>query len=1005
MKAKVLNALLTFLLALIIALPASVQAYAPEAQQSDTYSYIVIMANDPIASYDGGIKGLPATKPDQGNKINPNSAKVKKYDQFLKTQHQKVLKSVGIANNDQIYEYTFALNGFSAMLTPFEVEQVAKQPGVQRVIRDELRQATAATTSSAKTDASGDFLGLTDPGGPYDKGITGENVVVGIIDTGIWPEHPSFADDGSYGKPPITLDDSERSACDFGNQAFNPNDADFTCNNKLIGARMMLDTYIALTGLGPEEYESARDNEGHGTHTASTAAGNADVPAEILGISRGTITGIAPRARVVAYKALGALGGYTSDLAAAIDQSVADGVDVINYSIGGGASLISGDDLAFLFAADAGVFVATSAGNSGPGPATVGGPGSVPWITTVGANMQLRFFEGTVVLGNGEQYTGASITGGTDGEFPLVDAADAGNELCIVGNFDPAVDLTGKIVLCKRGSNARVAKSLAVKEAGGIGMVMYNTDDVSDLATDTHWVPSVHTDYTPGVAIKEYIAANPGTATATILGGVKAEWPYAPSMSSFSSRGPDPVALDIIKPDVTAPGQQILAGYSPTPSEGEVPGELFAAIEGTSMSSPHVAGVFALIKQAHPEWSAAEAKSALMTTAYQEVVDNDRMSPAGPFDMGAGHIRPGGKAIKGSLYEPGLVYDAGFNEYLGFLCEAAPNVFGNPTATCGSLANAGIPTTARDLNLPSIGIANVPGSVTIQRTVTSVAKDKGWRTYHVSVSAPEGFDVMVSPDSFRVKPGQSVTYQVTFTNVSAPIGEWQFGSLEWSDDTGQYRVYSPIAVRGTLFDAPFELSASGATGSLNFDVHIGYNGEYTPASHGLVPATETSDVVVQDPDQTFDPEDGYSNAHTFDLSGALFFRVAIPPYATEPEADLDVYVYNPDGVLVASSTNGGTDEQVDILFPEDGTWTVYVHGWAAPGGDSPYTLYSWVLPLGTDNTSLLVTPEGPIPVSSGDVINVEASWSGLADGWYLGAISHEDATSVLGVTLIDVTVP
>ncbi len=707
---------------------------------------------------------------------------------------------------------------------------------------------------------------------------------------------------------------------------------------------------------------------------------------------------------MIAYKALGALGGYTSDLTAAIDQSVADGVDVINYSIGGGASLASADDFAFLYAADAGVFAATSAGNSGPGPATVGGPGSVPWITTVGANMQQRFFEGTVVLGNGAQYTGASITGGTDGEFPLVDGANAGSELCEVGKLDPDV-VTGKIVLCRRGVNARVAKSEAVKVAGGVGMVMYNNDDASDLATDTHWVPTVQTDYTPGIAVKQYIADNPETAVATILGGEKAEWPYAPSMSSFSSRGPDPVAPDIIKPDVTAPGQQILAGYSPTPAEGDVPGQLFAAIEGTSMSSPHVAGVFALLKQAHPTWSAAEAKSALMTTAYQDVVDNDRFSPAGPFDMGAGHIRPGGTVTKGSLYEPGLVYDAGFYEYLGFLCEADPAVFGNPTATCTSLANMGIPTKARNLNLPSIGVASVPGSITVQRTVTSVAKESGWRTYAVSVNAPEGYDVSVSPASFRVKPGKSVTYEVTITNVSAPIGEWRFGSLEWNDDNGHYRVYSPIAVRGSLFDAPTELSASGASGSLNFNVSIGYsNDEYTPAPHGFTPATETTGTVVQDPDQTFDPNDGYSNAHTFDLSGALFFRVAIPPQATEPDADLDVYVYNPVGELVASSTNGGTDEQVDISFPMDGTWTVYVHGWAAPGGDSPYTLYSWVLPFATGG-SLEVTPAGPIPVTSGDVIPVTVSWNGLADGWYLGAVTHEDSSSILGMTLIDVTVP
>ncbi len=192
----------------------------------------------------------------------------------------------------------------------------------------------------------------------------------------------------------------------------NPNDAPFTCNDKLIGARQMLATYRALIGAEPFEYDSARDENGHGTHTASTAGGNAGVQASIFGIGRGVVSGVAPRAHIVAYKGLGALGGFGSDLAAAIDQAVADGVDVINYSIGGGASLDGPDDIAFLFAADAGVFVATSAGNSGPGADSVGGPGTVPWLTTVGASTQARTFQGSAVLGNGDEYFGASVTAG-----------------------------------------------------------------------------------------------------------------------------------------------------------------------------------------------------------------------------------------------------------------------------------------------------------------------------------------------------------------------------------------------------------------------------------------------------------------------------------------------------------------------------------------------------------------------------------------------------------------
>ncbi|HFE65965.1 MAG TPA: hypothetical protein ENJ93_01770, partial [Chloroflexi bacterium] len=529
--------------------------------------YIIVMRDEPLAAYTVDIPEIQAVE----------AANQAQYEVGLEASHDASLASAGVDLNNKLYSYKYALNGYAALVTEDQAAEIARQDGVVMVMPDELRQI--------QTDNSPSFLELDVRGGPWFKGVTGEGVVVGVIDTGIWPEHPSFADDGSYSAPPITLEDTPANpACNFGNTAWNAEDAPFQCNNKLIGARQFLETYKAFTGLTPREYDSARDDNGHGTHTASTAAGNSGVQAEIFGVDRGTVSGIAPRARVVMYKALGELGGYSSDLTAAIDQAVADGVDVINYSIGGGASLIGSDDLAFLFAADAGVFVATSNGNSGPGPYTVGGPASVPWITSVGASTQDRTFQGSAVLGNGAEYFGASITGGTD-VLPLVDAADAGDELCAPGSLDPNV-VAGKIVLCKRGAFARVAKSEAVDIAGGAGMILYNASDTQSQVTDNHFVPSVHINNTDGLAIKDYIA-NTANPTASINGGVFTPIP-APWMASFSSRGPNPVAEDIIKPDVTAPGVNILAGNTPTPELG-APGELFQAISGTSMSSPHVA--------------------------------------------------------------------------------------------------------------------------------------------------------------------------------------------------------------------------------------------------------------------------------------------------------------------------------------------------------------------------------------------------------------------------------
>lgn len=970
----------------ILVLLCTVFAASTGAANDQPQSYIVVMEGEPAIAYEGDVLGLPATKPNRGEKINPNNADVRRYEDYLEATHEQSLAAAGAAVSQKVHDYTIALNGYSAILTEAQVEALKDQRTVSMILEDEMQYPT--------TDSTPRFLHLSSRIGAWQAGYDGEGIVVGVIDTGIWPEHPSFADDGSYAAPPIGA-----LPCEFGNQAHNPADAPFTCNNKLIGARQMLDTYRALIGAELDEFDSARDDDGHGTHTASTAAGNHGVEASIYGVSRGTISGIAPRAHVVAYKGLGNLGGFGSDLAAAIDQAVEDGVDVINYSIGGGASLIGADDIAFLFAADAGVFVATSAGNSGPGAATVGGPGSVPWLTTVGASTQPRYFEGSAESSDGWEFFGASITDGTD-ELPLVDAEDAGDALCNPGALD-ATMVEGKIVLCQRGAIARVFKSLAVYQAGGAGMILFNSDDAQSENTDNHWVPSVHISNTDGMIIKAYIdsADNP---VAKINAGDRTKVP-APWMASFSSRGPDPVASDIIKPDVTAPGVQILAGASPYPDPGFYPGELFQAIAGTSMSSPHVAGVYALIKQAHPDWSPAMAKSALMTTAYQRVMKEDGVTPADPFDMGAGHINPGKAEHKRSPFRPGLVYDAGFNDYLGFLCDEAPEAFADPAATCAFLESVGIHTDAANLNLPSIGVADVAGSYTIYRTVTSVSEEPGAKRYWASYQAPHGYTVDVEPRSLVLSPGESATFAVTFSNVSAPIGEWRFGSLTWNE-VGRYshKVRSPIAVRGALFGAPGELIGSGESGSVSFDVSFGYTGDYTAAAHGLEPATVTMDTVVQDPDQSFDPNDGYSNLHEFDLSGAAHFRIAMPPEATDStDVDLDIFVYDPSGVQVASSTSGGTNEEINIAFPADGTWSVYVHGWQTVNPSADYDMYSWVISA-TPGGNMTIDA-APTSATLGETGTIDASWSGATAGeWHFGAVSHSDAAGLLGLTFVEV---
>ncbi len=939
--------------------------------------YVVIMEDVPLVTEFG--------------REEVTSVEAKNRGQQMKAEQRQARRNAGVAESSVTYNYTTSLNGFAVELNDAQLAKMQATDGVFMVVPDTMRYL--------QTDSSPDFLGLSGNNGAWDVGYTGEDVIVGVIDSGIWPEHPSFADDGSYSDLGIELDEAVYAACDFGNTAHRADDAPFECNNKLIGARQVIPTYRALIGASPTEFDSARDDNGHGSHTAGTAAGNAGVEASILGKDYGTISGIAPRARIIAYKGLGELGGFTSDLAASIDQAVADGVDVINYSIGGGAGGVGADEIAFLFAADAGVRVATSAGNSGPGGATMGDPGTKPWLTTVGASTQRRFFEATLKLDRGASFKGAGVSG-TVGKSPLVDAEFIGGDLCVPGTLDAEM-AEGKIVLCRRGAIARRAKSLAVQQAGGVGMIMYENSDAGDRLTDTHWVPSIHVDLSEGLRIKEYIATARKPQAAITSTGDLGTMHRAPTMAAFSSRGPNPVAGDIIKPDVTAPGVHIMAAYSPA-ATGFQQGEHFAAIQGTSMSSPHVAGLFALLADAHPDWSAAATRSAIMTTANTNVRDNDRSTQASAFEMGAGHIDPGKPAQRGTAFNPGLVYDAGFNDYLGFMCDSFPEVFTNAAATCAFLAANGIPTDASDLNYPSIGIAELAGSQVVTRTVTNVGDGDAVQIYTATVQAPAGYEVEVHPKQLRIAPGESASFQVRITNTGAPVGEWREGSLTWHGNG--YEVRSPIAVRGVSFAGPSAVDGSGVDGSASFPITFGYTGDYSAAAHGLESATIFADNVLQDPDQTFAPSDvaaGGANVHEITTTGAALLRIAMPPEATEADADLDIFVHDSAGNQVAASTAGGTQELIDMVLPADDTYSVYVHGWASPGGDSDYVMYTWVVSA-TPGGNMMID-SAPASAVTGATEDINVSWSGATAGeWHLGAVSHTGPDGLLGLTLVEV---
>jgi hypothetical protein len=347
------------------------------------------------------------------------------------------------------------------------------------------------------------------------------------------------------------------------------------------------------------------------------------------------------------------------------------------------------------------------------------------------------------------------------------------------------------------------------------------------------------------------------------------------------------------------------------------------------------------------------------------------------------------------------VYDAGFLEYLGFMCDAAPEIFVNPAATCASLDAGGIPIESENLNYPSIGASGVPGTLTVERTVTNVSDSP--LNLEAVVEEPDGYDVTVTPSQLSIASGASASFEVTFDNVSGPIGEWRFGSLTWEGDG--YSARSPIAVAGSKLDAPGSVAGSGVEGTASFDITFGYSGEYDATAHGLVPDVPISGSVSQDPDQAFDPADPTgTTAHSIPLSGSSFFRIALDAADLTPSAgvDIDLYLYK-DGELVASSTAAGTVELIDLTSPEDGDYILYVHGWETTDLTISYGLHTWDVPSAADAGSLAITAE-PTDAVLGATEAIQVAWTGLDAGTnYLGAVGHNDGTGLFDLTLVEVS--
>jgi subtilisin family serine protease len=1009
-----------------------VQLRSPSATEQFTSLYGALSGRQ-AGKIAASVQGAPAV-------FSKSAAGVESYAQSLVDEQDKVLLRIGA---QKIYSYRYSLNGFAARMTPAEAHKLEHQPEVLRVWEDEVRPLA--------TNFSPQFLGLFDEstglrGAP---GLDGDGIVIGVIDSGITAEHPALADTREADRPRACrsrwaentllgkwlcrrfdrLDDTLvfqppenwNGVCQEG-----PRFTAENCNNKLIGARFFVDGAETSGPIDEGEIFSARDVDGHGTHTATTAAGN-KVRASIFGTFLGQVQGIAPKARIAAYKACWLRPGdlrascNTSDLAQAIDNAVADGVHIINYSVG--SSLLTTtapDDVALLAAAKAGVLTVVAAGNEGPNFNTIGSPAGGPWVIAAAASSR----DGEHSVEAMQVTAPASVAGRyavKEASFtpPLIDSGPIEGRLVLVDDDDDLLDdgtagttfdgcealvndseISGNIAFIQRGGCDFAIKIANADDAGAVAVLVFSIAGdpiVMTGASGLSDIPALMIGQADGNLLLDEIDAEQTVEIVLDKGLFLTEDDTGNVMGAFSARGPGP-AEDILKPDVTAPGINILAGFTPD-AANSVAGENFAFLTGTSMSAPHVAGVAALLRQAHPDWSPAAIKSALMTTAYQGVNQQDGETAAIPFDFGSGHIEPN------RANDPGLVYDVTADEYDAFACGTASPAVDQPR--CDSLAAAGLSFLAVDLNQPSIAASRLANTMTVSRTVTNVSGDSA--SYVAGIVAPAGIAVDVAPAVLALAPGASATFDVTFTYEDGPLDLWRFGSLTWVDDDRSVR--SVLAVRPTSVNAPAEVQSSGASGTIDFPVEFGYTGSYLPGVHGLRAPLAINGFVDEDPTKTFTFRTGNGvTAHLIDVPASqAYLRFALFDELTDGEDDLDMYVfYCPDNVnctKIGESGEPTSREQFNVILPGAGRYAVLIHGFdtdsVAGGPGANYTLLGWAFGLIDDQGNM--TANGPAFVNAGTTEAVSVSWSGLgANTIYLGGISHNTPQGLVAITVVTI---
>ena len=845
-----------------------------------------------LAAYRGDRPGLRATSPAvTGRPFAIEGERAKRYLRHVRAEHNRFLVAAtrAVPGAQLLYRHELVVGGVTLSVPRSQLQTLQMLDGAVAVEEDRRYEP--------QTDRSAEIVGAPAAWGS-EPSLRGDGVVVGVLDTGIWPEHPSFADEGSYPAPPDPPAGVRR--CEFGGTT--SGDAAFECNNKLIGAYKFLD---ASDSLPPGEFDSARDSDGHGTHVAATAVGNSDVAAVVAGRQIALTGGVAPRAHLVTYRVCTSNSCAGSDTVAAIEQALRDGVDVLNFSVGGGWEPYRDPvSLAFLDAYEAGVVTTAAAGNlTGDGTAFHLGP----WMTTVGATVNDRTFVSDLHFKHGADQFDVQAQSLTSG-FPVrsvVDAVSVGNSTCApdVWEEEAVADL---VVVCPLGQAGEQRPINAVKAAGGDGVIL--TGDGSPLteanadAFPTAWVTPAD-----GDAVRSWLSANPGS-TVDSTDGAASVTGNALALAPFSSWG-KPWIPAVSKPDIVAPGVNVLAATSPQRSDGPT-GPLFRFMSGTSMATPHAAGAAAVVLQAHPDWTPGRVQSALMTTAGGGVLMPDAQSPTNAFHRGSGLL-----AVDRAL-DPGMIFEETAAAYWA------------------------LRKTPWKANYPSLFIRGLGTGTTATRTLRSaLPHDATWQITQTSTASI----TIDAPSQITIPAGGTADIDITITPAGLATGEVAFAELSFSDGTGRSARF-PITVVGGPPDSNHTPVAQSqqVTTPAGTPVDITLRGHDLDIDDGfdwtIASQPSRGALTGTPPHMTYTPE--------ADFEGSDFFTFTVDDgAATSPAGTISINVETPDTTPPAAVTQltahgGQRSMQLSWVPPHDaaGVHIRLLAGTAAAGSPTDGTL-------------------------------------------------------------------